>query len=186
MISAADQAEWDAILGPYPVLPYENEAHFQVLLAAAIERFDPEDFIGYIEARDYAETVWEQLRLRGYSNNRLKAGAESALAQLISPGGFPGDGSSIARDYWGDNPKWKATAEKKVAKRGINDAAIFAKSLLMNLDETEVFDALRQRREHYRAKLLKERDRREIQRAKIDIPRRGKRTEQPAARQLVS
>jgi hypothetical protein len=189
MISAADQSNWDAILGPYPILPDEDEARYGAILAAAIDHFRPEDFIQYMETREFAEIAWEQQRWRNYANCCVKSGAAKALYELIDVfRGYWGSDSAkaTAQDYFGGDPKKREQAAKKLADQKIDDTAIFAKSFQMNSDAIWLLDRMRARREARRARMLKDHERRQANRDKSASRGHARNADQPATRALAS
>ena len=162
-----DQKTLSAIFGK-PALPAgENHDAYQLLLWKVEEWLQPENILDALRVREFTDAIWESQRFKRMNDGLIGTGHRRTLELLLDDFGCSNrEGTSIANDYYGDDPQRRQAAAERLKAYGITDNQIHAKALGRAAKELDLFDRLITNRGITRRALLKEHERQQKRAAK--------------------
>ena len=134
------------IFGSPPLIPGENLADYQKMLALVLMRVRPkQDFFEHLWVRDVVNLEWEVRRLRRLKASLLEGaaykGLEEVLEPLMPPIGW-GAKKDLSKRWARREPEALKEVENRLASAGIGIDVVMAQTLAMKLDAIERFDRL--------------------------------------------
>jgi hypothetical protein len=155
------------------LLPGEDRAAFDRLLAQVEHAVGPRDIIEAFWVRDVVDLVWDTIRLRRLKESLLAASSHEGLRALLhpliedpldaeEPDGDAGefyDARSLAEQWNLRNPEAVAEVNELLGRAGLTMDSVMAKTLDRNLKSVERIERLIADTEMRRAAVLREIDR---------------------------
>lgn len=137
-----------ALLSEPLLLPDEDRAAYDDLLAAITETVQPIDIIEKVWIGEAVEKEWDALRQRRFKTGLIAANRQQALAAVLHPllSLFPETG-----DHEAQMLAWKYTlghddaiknVDELLGKAHLTMAAIHAQAMAMHIDTFEILDRL--------------------------------------------
>jgi len=123
------------LFGPPPLLPGEDTAAYDELLARVSGAVKPADVLEEIWVRDVVDLVWETFRLRRLKANLLDANAHRGLERILVT--FLGwdDAKSLAASWAQRDRSAIKQVDKLLASAGLTMDAVMAQTLSADSDE---------------------------------------------------
>ena len=147
------------LFGPPPLLPGEDTAAYDELLARVSGAVKPADVLEEIWVRDVVDLVWETFRLRRLKANLLDANAHRGLERILVT--FLGwdDAKSLAASWAQRDRSAIKQVDKLLASAGLTMDAVMAQTLSVKVDDIERIDRMIMGAEARRNLALRELDR---------------------------
>jgi hypothetical protein len=171
-----------AIFGPIPLLPGENAAAYDDLLARVSGNLKPSDIFEEIWVREIVDLIWESLRWRRHLVGFLATAIPKTLERILKPlaqnqpeaGSGRGSfidrlhaaeaslkgGSTLVTDWAAGDPTAIERVNKLLASAGLTMDNVIAQTTASELEKIERFNRLIASAEWRRNTLLREIDRR--------------------------
>jgi hypothetical protein len=152
-----------ALLGEPLLLPGEDRAAYDALLATVIATVQPSDILEQIWAHEAMEKHWEALRQRRFKTAFIAASRQKGLAAVLHP--LLSTPMLVACDDEAQMLAWKFTLGQKDAvneveallrKAQLPAEAVLAQAMALDIDTFETFDRLIRAAESRRDACLRE------------------------------
>lgn len=147
-----------------PLLEGENPDLYWGIVRGLIEERKPQTMSDWIALSDLATKLWEERLFRKASNALIRGGKLAAVQQFLEEI-LPGE-SDLKRTetnaprhgnkYFSEDPGKRKEYRSLLAKFGVADAEIYARSAQNNSDTIMMFEQMIASRERSRRKLRKE------------------------------
>jgi hypothetical protein len=148
-------AEWLVAFGDPPLIPGEDAAAYNELLAQISSELEPANIFERIWVRDFVDYEWEILRLRRLKNHLLIATAHKGLRALLEPRSFAGWLDLV--DQWAARePSAIERVNRTLESAGLTEHAIMAETLRENLAQIVQIDLMIARAQVCRNNMLRE------------------------------
>jgi len=145
----------------------EDPSPYWNMVSAMIDERKPDDLFGWISIQDLAISLWEESVFRRASNAIIRGGQRLAVHQSIqeiAPGEHGVDRLNNKTDtpahraskYFSVREKESCEIHSQLAKYGIGEAEIFARSAQNNSDAVLMFEGMVGSRKRTQRKLQKE------------------------------
>ena len=148
-----------AIFGPPPLLPGENFAAYDELLARVSAAVKPADILDEIWVRDVVDLVWETHRWRRLKANLITATSYKGVEAVVEPMIGDGPASPLARSWAKRDADAIKKVDKLLASAGLTMDAVMAQTLSLKIDDIERIDRMIMGAEARRNVALRELDR---------------------------
>ena len=149
-----------AIFGKPALPPGESRDAYELLRSKVEELLQPENILDAVRVQEITDAIWESQRFKRMSDGLIGTGHRQTLELLLENFGCSSrEGTSIANDYYGDDPQRRQAAAERLKAYGITDDQIHAKALGKAAKELDLFDRLISNRGITRRALLKEHER---------------------------
>ena len=143
-------------LGPPPLIPGEERAGYETMLARVTEAVRPDGIVEEAWVRDVVDLIWDAVRWRRLKAALMTASADSGLICVLNtiateprPRGLP--------QHWAAR-KLEAVAavDAELEAAGLGMDHVMAQTLRMHIDEVERIDRMAASAEARRAATLRE------------------------------
>jgi hypothetical protein len=165
--NSASAREYDiAYLGAPPLVPGEDAAAYDRLLASVIDTVKPQDVMEVIWVREYTDETWDILRYRRASARLIEAGKAQALADTLRWAMindtefqyFPQLADELASKWSQGDPAAIEKIKTLLAPSALTEDALNAQAVSRKLDDIERLDRMVLTKEVRRDKALREID----------------------------
>jgi hypothetical protein len=131
-------------MGPAPVLPGEDSAAYDDLLAQVSGSVKPSNIIEELWLRDYVDLTWEVLRMRRLKDSVIATELPTALRQTLrSINDLKQDQmDTLIRKWRARNPSAMTSVEKRLAASSLTLDAVLARAFSNQIDSIERIDRL--------------------------------------------
>lgn len=155
--------------GPPPLLRGENEMLYFALHAEVERTINPKTILDRIDVRDITDKIWEAQRYKRFEARLIESQCVSALAHILAPifGLDHSAGFKAANMYYGRDPLDRKVTAELLSHYHITDEMILAKALAQNSGHLAHIDRLIANRERSRNNVLKDRERRRHNAARL-------------------
>lgn len=157
--SARHKAQAQTFLTTPALLPREDRAEYDSLLADLTECIKPEDFIEKTWLRDVAHHEWSSKRYRNMLAQQLmlaeQEGIQSVMARLTGNIQY-----ELAREYMLKQARALGKVAQLLNQAGLNLDSVRAEAFAKRMQEIGRLDQLARQAETYRDKLLRDIERR--------------------------
>lgn len=144
-------------LGPPPLIPGEERAGYQTMLARVTEAVRPDGIVEEAWVRDVVDLIWDAVRLRRLKAALMSSSANWGLNNVLTSIGVD------RRRALALTPGWAARRHDAVAEvdaeleaAGLGMDHVMAQTLLLHIDEVERIDRMAASTEARRAATLRE------------------------------
>lgn len=164
------------LVPPSVLLPTEQDEHYYSLITHMAMHFRPTDLVEWIWLRDIVDCVWETQRLHRTKRNVLRLAMQDAMASVLKgceprKGLFEFDEGDLHVHHVLAN-KWlkgdldaKKKVDQELAAHGFDINVVEAQAHLDRINEIEKLERLIQTSDHRRDTLLKNIEKRRLERA---------------------
>jgi hypothetical protein len=153
--TASASAGWLAAFGDPPLIPGEDAAAYNELLAQISSELEPANIIEKIWVRDFVDHQWDILRLRRLRNHLLIATAYKGLRAVLEARSFEGWLDLV--DQWAARePGAIERVNQMLESAGLTEHAVMAETLRENLDQIAQIDLMIARAQVCRNNMLRE------------------------------
>jgi len=128
--------------GPPPVIPGEDPAAYQALLAQYRAAIQPKDFFEEIWAREMTDSTWDAHRMRRLKANVLSATAYKGVEKILAPLASYNAGQDLTKRWARREPKALKEVDGHLATAGLTMDAVMAETLALKLDVFERIDRM--------------------------------------------
>ena len=143
-------------LAPAPLLPGDDTAAYDTLLAGVAATVRPADLIEEAWVRDVVDLIWEALRLRRLKAALLTACADDGLAHLLRSINVQGYTPELARRWAARELGAVAAVDAALAAAGLSLDHVMARTLALRIAEIERIDRMIASAEARRSAALRE------------------------------
>ena len=158
--------ELSALSEPSFLLPCENRQEFEIIRSTMIEEVRPRSNIEWLWTLDLVELSWEILRYRRMKQRALhehRPAAIKAILLRLDGAGIPAADfvhlavqSGRSAEEWRQDPDAALEIEARLRRHGFNETSIDAELFCQAGGAFGTFDALLQRAQDRRIRLLRE------------------------------
>jgi len=145
-----------AYLGAPAIVPGDDSAGYDTLLARMIADVRPGNVMEEAWTRDVADLVWEAARLRRLKAALMTACADHGMQQLLQSLNVHGNTFEIARRWAARELLAVAEVDAVLAGAGLGMNHVMARTLALRLDDIERIDRMTASVEVRRAAILRE------------------------------
>ncbi|HEY1545653.1 MAG TPA: hypothetical protein VGG01_24890 [Xanthobacteraceae bacterium] len=145
-----------AFLGALPLIPGDDAAGYDTLLARMTADVRPGNVIEEAWTRDVADLVWEALRLRRLKAALLTACADQGMQKLLYSLDVHGNTFELSRRWAARELQAVAEVDAVLAAAGLGINHVMARTLAVGIAEIERIDRMTASAEARRAAALRE------------------------------
>jgi hypothetical protein len=146
--------------GPPPLIPGEDPAAYDAMLARVCECVKPTDIIEDIWVRDIVDLTWEAFRLRRLKASLLKVAAYKGLQTILVPHIGPLPARTLSEQWNEREPSAIEEVNQRLADADLTMDEVMAQTLSRELDYFERIDRIIEGLEVRRNIVLREVERR--------------------------
>jgi hypothetical protein len=144
-----------AAFGDPPLIPGEDKAAYNELLAQVSSAAEPADIFEQIWARDFVDHEWQVRRLKRLRDDLLTATAYKGVRAVLEPRSFKGWLDLV--DRWAvQEPSAIEEVNRLLEAAGLTQHAVMAETLRANLDQIAQFELMIARAQVCRNSMLRE------------------------------
>ena len=162
--SASNAVGHVSLFGPPPILPGEDAATYDALLAQVSTGVKPSDAIEKIWVRDVMDSSWEIFRLRRVKTSLIAKSIPSALRTTLAPLAHADDDSEwmdvLIKKWVAQKPSAIKQVNRLLASAKLTFDTVIARAVMANIDDIERIDRCITIAEGRRDRILREIDRR--------------------------
>ncbi len=127
------------LFGPAPILPVEESAAYDELLAQASISLRPADLLEEVWLHDYVDLIWEGRRLRRIMEGVLAAAVPKALRETLwKIGGLKDEERELLVKSWiAHEPAAVERVEQYLSAANLTFDAVIARAFCNNIDHLE-------------------------------------------------
>ena len=146
-----------ATLGRPPLIPGENHADYETMLARVTEAVRPDGIIEEAWVRDVVDLIWQAVRARRLKAALMTTGAGEGLFHVLRTIGVPFEQRHELVPRWAARQlDAVAAADAELEAAGLDMDHVMAETLRMRLVEVERIDRMAASAEARRAATLRE------------------------------